>query len=247
MAEVIPLEDERLKKIFSYPRYSEEHYQRVVEELMALGVKSIVSIGRLEMDDLRVVGKGCVGIVVAGILGQERVALKVLRADANRASLMEEARLMSVANVCKVGPKIITSNDSVIAMEYVDGKYLSRWLEDPLVTEKVRYVVRELLIQCYKLDEAGLDHGELSDAKKHILIDGRGRPYILDFETASMKRRCRNLVSMLSYLFFKESIAAIIGRYLYWDGGSLRGLIKVYKNTPSKIAYQEIMKGVGLD
>jgi len=247
MVEVIPLGDQRLKKFFSYPHYSEEHYQRVMEELMALGVRSILSIGRLEMDGLRVVGKGCVGIVLAGILGQEKVALKILRADANRTSLMEEARLMLVANMRKVGPKIIASNDRVIAMEYIDGKYLSKWLEDPLVTEKVRYVVRELLSQCYKLDEAGLDHGELSDAKKHILIDGRGRPYIIDFETASIKRRCRNLIAMLSYLFFKGSIATIIGRYLRWDKGSLKGLIKVYKDTPSKIAYKEIMRGVGLD
>ncbi|MDD1764762.1 MAG: hypothetical protein LUQ46_01995, partial [Candidatus Methanomethyliaceae archaeon] len=159
MVEVIPLEDERLKKLFSYPRYSEQNYKRVMEELTTLGVKGIVSLGRLEMDGLRVVGKGCVGIVLAGILGQEKVALKVLRADANRTSLMEEARLMSVANMRKVGPKIIASNDRVIAMEYIDGKYLFKWLEDPLVTEKVRYVVRELLSQCYKLDEAGLDHG----------------------------------------------------------------------------------------
>ena len=247
MVEVIPLEDERLKKLFSYPRYSEQNYKRVMEELTTLGVKGIVSLGRLEMDGLRVVGKGCVGIVLAGILGQEKVALKVLRADANRTSLMEEARLMSVANMRKVGPKIIASNDRVIAMEYIDGKYFSKWLEDPPVTEKVRYVVQELLSQCYKLDEAGLDHGELSDAKKHILIDGRGRPYIIDFETASIKRRCRNLIAMLSYLFFKGSIATIIGRYLRWDKGSLKGLIKVYKDTPSKIAYKEIMRGVGLD
>lgn len=247
MVEVIPLEDERLKKLFSYPRYSEEHYQKVIEELVALGIKGILSIGRLEMNGLRIVGKGCVGIVLAGILGQGRVALKVLRVDANRASLMEEAKFMSVANECKVGPKLIASNDRVIAMEYIEGKYLSKWLEDPPVIDKVRNVIRELLSQCYKLDEAGLDHGELSDAKKHILIDGWGRPYILDFETASIKRRCRNLISMLSYLFFKGSIAAIIGRYLCWDGSSLKGLIKAYKDKPSKIVYQEIMRGVGLD
>jgi putative serine/threonine protein kinase len=199
------------------------------------------------MDGLRVVGKGCVGVVFAGILKGERVALKVLRADANRASLKEEGKLLSVANGCGVGPKLIASTDSVIAMEYIDGKYLSRWLKNPHVAEEVRYIVWELLSQCYRLDERRLDHGELSDAKKHILIDRRGRPYMLDFETASMNRKCRNFVSMLSYLFFKGSIATLIGRYLCWDGSSLRGMIKEYKDTPSKNVYQEIMRGLGLD
>jgi putative serine/threonine protein kinase len=247
MAEVIPLEDGQLKKFFSYPRYSEEHYRMVVGGLMAAGVEGIISMGRLEMDGLWLAGKGCVGIVLVGILRGKRVALKVLRADANRASLTEEARHLSVANMCNVGPKIISFNDSVIVMEYIDGKYLYKWLEDLHVAEELRYVVRELLSQCYKLDEAGLDHGELSDAKKHILIEGRGRPFILDFETASMKRNCRNVVSILSYLFFKESIATLIGRYLCWDGSSLRGLIKEYKDAPSKIVYQEIMRVLGLD
>jgi len=247
MAEVIPLEDARLKKIFSYPHYSEEHYREVVEDLRAMGVEGIISMGRVEVDDLRVVGKGCVGIVLAGTLRGERVALKVLRSDANRASLKDEARLLSVANGCRIGPKIIASTDSVIAMGYIEGKYLSRWLEDPHAAEEVRYVVRELLSQCRRLDEAGLDHGELSNAKKHILIDQRGSPFILDFETASKNRKCRNFVSMLSYIFFKGSISSLIGRYLCWDGSSLRGMIKEYKDAPSKRVYEEIMRGLGLD
>jgi putative serine/threonine protein kinase len=247
MVEVIPLEDERLKKLFSYPHYSEEHYQRIVEELLTLGVGGIISMGRLEIDGLLIVGKGCVGIVLAGILGQEQIALKVLRADANRPSLMEEARLMSIANSQQVGPKIIASCQSVIAMEYIEGIYLSKWLKNPLVADEVSYVVGELLNQCYKLDKVGLDHGELSDARKHILINGRGRPYILDFETASVRRRCRNLVSMLNYLFFKDSITLIIGRYLHWDKNILKRLIKMYKDAPSTITYRGIVKSIDFD
>jgi len=247
MAEVIPLEDARLKKIFSYPRYTDERYRRVVEGLRALGVEGAVPTGSLEIEGLRVLGKGCVGMVLAGIFKGERVAFKVLRTDANRESLKEEARLLSVANEMGVGPKLIASADSVMIMEYIDGRYLSKWLEEPHATEEVMHVIRDLLSQCYRLDEAGLDHGELSDAKKHILIDQKGRPHILDFETASMKRRRRNFVSMLSYLFFKGSIATLVGRYLCWNGSNLRGMIRRYKETPSRTEYEGIMRELGLD
>jgi len=246
MAEVIPLKDGQLKRILSYPHYSEGHYQKVVKDLRAMGVEGIISMGNVDINDLRVVGKGCVGIVFAGILNGERVALKVLRSDSNRASLGEEEKLLLVANRCGVGPRLIASSDSAIAMEYIDGKYLSKWLEEPHTTEEVRYVARKLLSQCYRLDKEGLDHGELSDAKKHILVDERGRPHILDFETASMNRKCRNLVSMLSYLFFKGSISILMGRYLCWDGSAIRNLIREYKDSPSKAVYEKIISGLGL-
>jgi len=244
---VIPVADERLKRVLCYPRFSEEFYRRVVGDLRAMGIEGVISEGRVEIDGLRVLGKGCVGIVLLGMLKGERIALKVLRADANRATLKEEARLLAMANEAGVGPKLIAAEETAIAMEYIDGKYLSKWLQEPHALEEVKYVVRELLRQCRRLDEAGLDHGELSNAKKHALVDVKGKPKILDFETASTNRKCRNFVSMLSYLFFKGSMLTLVGRYMCWEGSAVRDLIRQYKEAPSEEVRDKIMRELSLE
>jgi len=61
-------------------------------------------------------------------------------------------------------------------------------------------VLGELIEECWKLDLAGVDHGELSKAPKHVIIDVYGQPWIVDFETSSGKRKAANVAAICQYL-----------------------------------------------
>lgn len=240
------LEDERLGGVFSYPVFVDSHYSRVLSSLRSLGISSIESHGPTEITGVRVLGKGCVGIVVSARRGQERVAAKILRTDANRSGLGDEAANLQIANGRGVGPLLHGYADLVLVMEYIDGLLLVRWLTEPHTSREVGHVLRSLLAQCRRLDMAGLDHGELSDARKHIIVDRFGRPRIIDFETASVKRNCRNLSSMVNYLFFKESISMLTGRAVCLDREGVREALRRYKRHPSDENYEKLMIGAGL-
>jgi putative serine/threonine protein kinase len=247
MVEPLSLGDERLRAVLSYPIFKEEHYAKVLKGLQALGVDQIESIGALDIGSIKILGKGCVGLVVVGRRGQERVAAKILRADANRASLNDEAANLRVANVEGVGPSLFGHSEMVLVMEYIEGVFLARWLQELHAEEEVAFVLMSLLAQCRRLDKAGLDHGELSDAKKHIIVDRNGAPRIIDFETASRKRACRNLTAMVNYLFFKESISLLTGRFVCMEKEALRDALREYKRDPSDEAYKRLMRQVGLE
>ena len=60
---------------------------------------------------------------------------------------------------------------------------------------RVLTVIKDILEQCWRLDRKGLDHGELSDASKHILITTDCKVKILDFEKASINRKVSNVTS----------------------------------------------------
>ncbi len=72
----------------------------------------------------------------------------------------------------------------------------------------IRKVLVDILEQCWHLDEAGLDHGELSKAPKHLLVDKEDKPFIVDFETASVVRKVINVTSVCQFLFMGNSRAA---------------------------------------
>ncbi|MDI9644748.1 MAG: RIO1 family regulatory kinase/ATPase [Candidatus Verstraetearchaeota archaeon] len=240
------LGDERLREVFSFPRFSEGHYRSVQGDLLSIGVEALLSFGEVEIGGVKVIGKGCTGIVCLGVVRGRKVALKILRSDSVRNTLEEEGKNLELANSFGVGPGVVDFRRNVIAMEFVLGMPLIRWLEGEPRSSKVRAALAEVLKQCRALDEIGLDHGELSDARKHILIEGNGRARIIDFESASRTRRCRNLTSVVSYLFLSGTLSELLRAHVKWNEETVRWLMRKYKVAPSESSFRELISHLKL-
>jgi putative serine/threonine protein kinase len=172
----------------------------------------------LKIGKIPVLGKGVAGVVVVGLMGKQRVALKVRREDSRRDSLIKEGTMLQLANNVMVGPKYAGSTPDLLAMELVEGDTLPLWLEKTRgrgERARVRSTVVDALRQCSRLDEANIDHGELSRAHKNILVSPDGKPWILDFESAGQSRRASNFTSLVQYLFlaggFSRKVVRILG------------------------------------
>jgi putative serine/threonine protein kinase len=178
-----------------------------------------------------VLGKGCVSIVVVARCREGEAALKIRRVDANRPSLSQEAELQSLANNVGVGPKLYGYTDNFILMELIRGVNLPDWVKNLKgrgTASNLRRVCRELLVKCWKLDQAHLDHGELSNLSKHVLVGDRVE--IIDFESASTKRSVRNLTSAAQYLFVGGPVASKVRRVLNLkDCNTIIEAIRSYK------------------
>jgi len=205
--------------------------------------------GRVEISGLRVLGKGCVSIVVVARCREGEAALKIRRVDANRPSLSQEAELQSLANRVGVGPKLYSYSDNFILMELIRGVNLPDWVKDlkgrGMVTN-LRRVCRDLLAKCWRLDQAHLDHGELSNLSKHVIVGDRVE--IIDFESASTKRSVRNLTSAAQYLFIGGPVASKIRRVLNLkERNTIIEAIRSYKRERgSEEALQLILKRLRL-
>jgi len=252
LTEEVPLEglrEEKYGRVLCYPRYDPEELERRLKELRGLGVKAVEFIGQKNVFDVPVLGKGCVGIVIVAHRAADRVkvALKVRRVDADRAGMQREAWMLRRANAVDVGPKLLDVTENFLVMEFIHGKIFPLWIEELKGRRReakslIRGVLRDLLEQAWRLDEAGLDHGELSRAPKHILINGENRPHILDFETASTTRRCSNVTSLCQFLLLGSQTAKVVANRL----GKIpeERLIKAlrdYKQGPTRENFDKIL------
>ena len=109
-------------------------------------------------------------------------------------------------------------------------------------------VLRELLRKCRRLDEIGLDHGELSGAHSHVLVqlEPRPKPRIVDFESASTQRRPKNLTSICQYLFIRalsRQLAVILGAV---DKGALISALRAYKEHMGEDEFLGVLRACGL-
>jgi putative serine/threonine protein kinase len=112
---------------------------------------------------------------------------------------------------------------------------------------EVKRVLREILEQCWRLDGAGLDHGELSHAPKHIIVDEDGKPFIVDFETASQNRRPSNVTSICQFLFISGAVAESVAEKLgERDKTVVVEALRAYKDCRSRGNFERVLEACGL-
>jgi len=244
------LQEERYASVLCYPRYRAEEAARRVKELKQLGIQAIEFIGGKTSFNVPVLGKGCVGIVVVARMKTGRVALKIRRVDADRKGMEHEAEMLAKANSIGIGPRFIDTSDDFLLMEYVEGVLLPNWavnLKGRGSRKRIRRVLRDVLEQCWKLDEAGLDHGELSRAPKHIIVDAEDQARIVDFETASIMRRTSNVTSICQYLFLGSQLAKTLRRKLgETDNEALISALRDYKQERTNQNFLKILRACRL-
>jgi putative serine/threonine protein kinase len=222
-----------------------------IRALRTLGVKSIEFAGGKVAGNVPVLGKGCTGVVVIAHTDRGKNALKIRRADVDQDRLQHEGEMLRRANEIDVGPTLINVTENFLLMQLIQGTLFPQWVEarkGNRTRSEIRRILKGLLDQCYRLDSGGIDHGELSNASKHVIVDRNILPHILDFESASLNRRVSNVTSICHYLFLGSRIATVIKRSLGGvDEHELVGALRAYKHELTDETFQKIYTVCGLD
>jgi putative serine/threonine protein kinase len=202
---ICKLSEQPYAAILSYPRPTKKELTRRLKELKKLNIATISFQGPKQFLNLHMLGKGCVGLVVLAHANGKKTALKIRRVDADRTTMQHEAHMLKRANSTSVGPKLLAASKNFLLMQYVQGQTLGQWLIHHKGKREKEKVLREILEQCWRLDQARLDHGELSYAAKHVIVERNGKPTIVDFETASANRHPANVTAISQYLFLSST------------------------------------------
>jgi len=240
------LTQEPYASVLCFPNPSEAELQSRIQELRSLDVSALEFSGTASLFGVAipVLGKGFVGIVVIAHVKGKRVAVKIRRTDADRADLLHEAHMLSKANSVNVAPKLMAASKNFLLMRLIDGGLLPNWLKTNKESARVKQILREVLEQCFRLDQAGLDHGELSKAPKHLLVDKTEKLFIVDFETASEERRVANVTAVCQYLFAGNSSASKILAEIFGERNRLELIdsLKAYKKNKTKTTFENLLK-----
>ena len=237
------LAEEPYASILCYPRAEPEEVKERILELTALGVTEA------EFEDLGftaglpVLGKGYEGVVIVAYMNGERVALKMRRTDGGRDNFFHEGEMLQKANAVGVGPRFIAVSKNFLMSQLIGGGTLTQWMQNNRNRTKFRKVLKNILEQCFRLDNEGIDHGEISKAHKHILMD-TDVPYIIDFETAGIKGNANNVSSVCQYLFLGNSVASKLIRQVIGekDRETIVDAVKEHKKQRSKESFDALLR-----
>lgn len=240
--------DSKVGRFLCWPRFDLDVAIGRVDQLKGLQVEAVSLGGPHRVLGFDILGKGHVGVVLLARWNGEEVALKVRRTDADRVSMVNEASLLEKVNGLGIGPRLHVFSDDFIVMERIVGQYLGDWTRDYVGDEEgFKDVVRVLLWKVRALDVAGIDHGELNRVRRHFIVTGEG-PRIIDFESASVSRRARNVTSTVQSLFMNYGFAGLLReRMVFPDRDLLLASLRVYRRDPCDECFLGLLGVLGLD
>jgi len=229
--------------IWVYPRGTKAQIKSRIKELQGLGIQDISFQGELKIGTISVLGKGYVGIVVLGKLGRKKVAVKIRRSDSPRKNLEKEAELLKITNRSNVGPKLIGFSKNFLVMEYLDGKKIGDWivsLKKKGSSSQLKTVIKKVLEDCYSLDRIGLDHGELSNITKHVIVGNKTT--IIDFESSSTDRKVSNVTSATQALCIGSRISKMVGgMYKIPKKQKMISVLRKYKREQTRDSFEKLL------
>jgi len=229
--------------IWVYPKGTKSQIKSRIRELGALGVESISFQGELQIGALSILGKGYVGIVVLGKIGRKKVAVKIRRSDSPRKNLKREAELLEITNRASVGPKLVGFSKNFLVMEYLEGKKIGDWvasLKKKEGSSQLKTVIKKILEDCYSLDRIGLDHGELSNITKHVIVGSKTT--IIDFESSSIDRKVSNVTSATQALCIGSKISKMVGCiYKIPKKEKMISALRVYKQNRTRDSFERLL------
>ena len=232
-------------QILTYPRISLPLAKSRIRQLKRMGVDELVFEGHARVGRLGILGIGSVGIVVRARAGDRLCALKIRRTDANRPNMEGEVRIATLANRVGVGPEIYAHTHDMILMELLEAQEIVDWLKGLRGKgrrDEVRRMIHSLFNQCHTLDIMGIDHGQLSNLRKHAVVSG-GKPWIIDFESAGTERKPRNVTTAAQYLLVGGGLSPLMRRTLgLRDVENLKRLLGEYKRDLSDYSYSKILE-----
>ena len=237
--------EEPYSKILGYPNATKRQIKSRINELEKLKVKSICLTGPTTIGNLEILGKGYVGVVVLVKRGNKEVALKIRRTDSQRENMKNESILLKLVNSVNVGPKIIDVSKNFLVMEYIEGEKFSNWIEmlkGSGSVKQLKSTIKNVLEDCYRLDQIGFDHGELSNISKHVIV-GKTKVTIIDFESSSTKRRPSNITSITQAFFIGSGIAKQAQRiYKNSSKEKIIDALKSYKQEKTRENFEKLLK-----
>ena len=237
--------EEPYSKILGYPNATNRQIKSRINELEKLKIKSICLTGPTTIGNLEILGKGYVGLVVLVKRGNKEVALKIRRTDSQRENMKNESILLKLVNSVSVGPKMIDVSKNFLVMEYIEGKKFSNWIEmlkGSGSVKQLKSTIRNVLEDCYRLDQIGFDHGELSNISKHVIV-GKNKVVLIDFESSSTKRRPSNVTSITQAFFIGSGIAKHAQK-IYKNSSKEKIIfaLKSYKQEKTRDNFEKLLK-----
>lgn len=171
------------------------------EELYVYEIKKsemLLTLEKKGISDIHSFAKGKRGVVYTGKWKSKYIAIKVERKDSKAVNrVVTEVNWLRKLNKVGIGPKLLLSDKNWFVYEFVKGERILDKFEK-IPKKEILQHMRNIFMQCYKMDHMNVDKEEMHNPYKHIIIDKR--PVLIDFERAHTSLDQKNVTQFIQFV-----------------------------------------------
>jgi len=210
------------------------------EDLYVYSIKKSILLKTLEknnINNIKYFSKGKRGIIFTGNYTNKKVAIKVKNPE-SKAILRtnNEIEFLKILNKKNIGPKLLFSDKDYLIYEFVDGNFIIDYLKNNN-KEKIKKMLLKIMNRMFIMDKLKINKEEMSHPTKHIIIDKKNNPVLIDFERAHYTIKPSNVTQFSDFLISKE-----VSKILKTNSKKMIYAAKKYKKQQNKENFNNILK-----
>jgi len=201
-----------------------------------------------EVSNITYFAKGHRGVLYIGDYKKKKVVIKTERKDSEAIDRIEnEINYLKVLNEKGIGPKLYFYDKkkfTYFAYEYIDGVFFPIFLEHSAKKNKalIKKIIRNVFIQCFRMDRLNTDKEEMHHPYKHIIIEKKTKkPILVDFERCHKTKEPKNVTQFSSYMMSDFIINLLKDRGIKVNREKMIKAAKQYKKKISKLNMDKIV------
>lgn len=159
-----------------------------------------------KLKDMSYLAKGKRGVIYTATYKNKKVAIKAKNPDSKASGrIKNEAKHLRLLNRHKIGPKLIKFKDNNLMYEFIEGEFILDFIEKSNKKDILK-VIKDLFNQLYILDRLKINKEEMHHPLKHVIIDKKNKPVLIDFERAYKAKKPHNVTQFCQFLINQHKL-----------------------------------------
>jgi predicted Ser/Thr protein kinase len=139
-----------------------------------------------------------------------------------------EAHWLKILNKHNIGPRFLKLEKDSLYIEFIEGTPLVKY---ECKKKELINLLKDLLKQCYTMDELKVNKFEMHHPTKHALVR-KNKIILIDFERCKFTHTPKNVTQVCQFIARNYNLPELLEK------------AKAYKQTYSKKAFEDICKAL---
>jgi len=191
-----------------------------------------------DIKNIEFLAKGHRGLLFIGNYKKKKLVIKMKNPKSEAIDRMEnEVNHLKILNKKKIGPKFLfyDKKKDCFVYEYVDGEFLPIFIEHTDNKNLIKKIIKQVFIQCYRMDQLKTNKKEMHHPYKHIIIEKKTKkPVLIDFERCHKSLKPVNVTQFSTYIMSSFIIGLLKQKKIKVNKEKVIAAAKKYKKNVSK-------------
>lgn len=214
------------------------------ENLYVYKINKSTLLKKLEQNSIKNISyfsKGKRGFIFIGNCNNKKVAIKI-KNPKNKAILRtyNEIKFLELLNKKNIGPKLLFHDKDYLIYEFVDGNYIIDYLKNN-GKERIISALKNIFEQLFIMDKLKMNKEEMSHPQKHIIIDRKNNPILIDFERSHYTIKPSNVTQFSDFLISNNISSILKIKNIKINKNKIINAAKIYKKQQDKNNFNNII------